>query len=684
MAKKSFNRTIFFSIITSVMLVSSCGQPLMSEALNGSSIELNSFNANTSYPVNKYTFRYVSDHRPIGKSIFSSDIYFSQSYFEHSAYEYDPHLATASLCLTVATYTDYAPFDEEWYASQPKYIKETLKTIGFNSFTTNDDFLQTPRADSIGLAVAKKEFSDYTVIAVAPRSGGYYSEWADNMHLGDGSKSDYMHEGWYNTAQKLINFVSGYVADKQITGRVKLWMTGFSRGGAVVNVAAGLLDARLDNGEQIFNNANLRREDIYTYTFEAPQGANTNSKTIKLPKDAIYGNIWNVINPNDIVTKVAMSEYGFTRFGNDRFITTKFFDPSNFEDNRRSFKAIYDVINQTDEVTYTSDNFGMYGLKVEDFLNIIKIVPTIIDLFSADFKNMKDKTKANYDANIASTLLIEELTSNLGSRSNYVSKYQKPLEDLMLIMKDEKNTEIPSTPYLILKLIGIAAVSNSVFGGFGDIKDYVKNAAGKYATAISNAIGTLIGPLCDTYWEKPNELISIFAHISDVIQNHSTDVNLAHLQAQDSYYVDSYNETHSNKISVVPLRNNADFGRMHFFGFNDLGLRLDSKKGTRVVNVEGHVLGKSDIEQCNAEYAVGYYSYVTEEKMELFMPINRKYNISMKSYSKKPRHRCEYWAYYQFISLDNRGSKKIELDHKKDTAYFNLIDLSAMSLSVFN
>ena len=143
------------------------------------------------------------------------------------------------------------------------------------------------------------------------------------------------------------------------------------------------------------------------------------------------------------------------------------------------------------------------------------------------------------------------------------------------------------------------------------------------------------------------------------------------MQLQDSYYVDSYNSSHSDKISLVPLRNNADFGRMKFFGFNDLGLRLDSKKGKRVVNVEGHVLGKSDIEDCKNKYAVGYYSYVTEEKMELFMPIDCKYNISMKSYSKKPRHRCEYWAYYQFISLDNRGMKRIELDHKKDTAYFN-------------
>ena len=625
-----------------------------------------------SYPTNKYSIAYVSDHRPIGKSIFTSDIYFSQSYFEHSSYEYDPHLATASLCLSISTYTDYPPYNEEWYASQPKYIKEALETIGFNSFVTNDDFLQTARFDSLGLAAAKKEFSDYTVIALIPRSGGYYSEWANNMHLGDGSKSDYMHEGWYNAAQKSIDFIKDYINDNQVTGHIKLWLTGFSRGGAVVNIAAGLLDSCLDKGQKVFDKVDLKREDIYTYTFEAPQGANINSKTIKLPKDAIYGNIWNVVNPNDVVTKVAMSEYGFTRFGIDKYITTKFYDSSNYDNNRRVFKSLHDVINQTDEFHYSGDNFGMYGLKIEDFLKIITIVPAVIDIFDGNFGDAKDNTKANYDANIASTLLLEELTSNLGSRSNFVKKYQKPLEDLMLVMKDEKISEgMPSTPLLIVKMIGAAVLSSTLIGDSDEVEKYTKSFAGQYASVINDCIDALIGPLSSTYWERPNELISMFVHMGDIFQNHSIDVVLAHLQAQDSYYIDDYNASHGNKINVVPLRNNADFGRMKFFGFNDLGLRLDSKKGRRVVNVEGHILGKSDVEDCEQGYAVGYYSYVTEEKMELFMPIGRKYNISMKSYSKKPRHRCEYWAYYQFISLDNRGKQRIELDHKKDTAYFN-------------
>ncbi len=627
----------------------------------------------TDYEIIKTTFTYAPEFRSETRPHFTSDIYFSQLYFEHSSYLYDPHLATTSLCLAIATYPDYGIYDDpEWYEKQPKFIKGALEAIGFNSFVTNDDFVQTARFDSIGLAAAKKEFNDYTVIAVTPRSGGYYSEWANNMHLGDGSKSDYMHEGWYDAANKMIDFIIDYVNDFEITGHVKLWMTGFSRGGATANIAGGLIDSRLDKGEKLLGNSvRLSKEDVYTYTFEAPQGANVNSKTIKLPRDAIYGNIFNIVNPNDVVPKVAMSEYGFTRFGVDKFITTRFYDPKNYKDNRNTFKKLHDLDNQNDEVVYSGDDFDMYGLKIEDFLSIIAVIPAITGILSGNFGQTKDKTKSNYDANIASTLFIEELTDQLGSRSDYVKKYQTPLENIMLILKNENFTDIPSTPGLVAKIFILSVISNSVLGNFSSIKNAIKSSVGEYATRVVELLDVLVDPLVDAYWERPNELISIGVHVGDIFQNHYSDVTLAHMQSQDSYYIEEYNRNNVDKISVVPLRDNADFGRMHFFGFNDLGLRLESKKGTRVVNVEGHILGKSDILQCDDEYAVGYYSYITEEKMELFMPINRKYNISMKSYSKKPRHRCEYWAYYQFISLDNRGVKKVQKDHKKDTAYFN-------------
>lgn len=52
--------------------------------------------------------------------------------------------------------------------------------------------------------------------------------------------------------------------------------------------------------------------DIYTYTFETPQGAvNSDEKS--------YNNIFNIVNPVDLVPKVAPSKWGFGRYGVDRY-----------------------------------------------------------------------------------------------------------------------------------------------------------------------------------------------------------------------------------------------------------------------------------------------------------------------------------------------------------------------------
>ena len=629
------------------------------------------------YEVKKYNIEYVSNNAP-DTPIYNADVYFSQNYFEHSSFDYDPHLASASLCLAVTTFTNYSDtYDDAWYQSQPYYVKKYFETLEFNSIAVNEDFLTSANIDTIGLCAAKREFNNYTLIGVVPRSGGYFREWASNMHLGDGSKSDYMHEGWYNAANKLINFVKDYITNNNVTGKIKLWMTGFSRGGATTNVAAGLLDNKLNNKEKVFGNSvTISREDIYAYTFEAPQGANVNSKTVKAPKDSLYNNIWNIVNPLDIVPKLTMKEYGFTRFGRDKYITNKFYNPSAYDDNRRTFNAFLNVFHQTPVWNLNPDSFEMCGFEIKNLGMDILVTLTSAIATDADMPTIlypfRDKTKVNYDANIAFNSLMGELVSNLGDRKNFVKKYQSNLENLMLIIQNEKNSGNISYMTLFLKILCISAIFDTTLNSPKVTKAAIQTIWGdKLATELYDALNKLTGPLSATYWEKPNELLSIAGYLSNIFYNHYPEVTLAHLAAQDSYYLDEYNSKVSNKLNLVPLFDNANYGRMHFFGYNDIGLRLDSKKGTRVININGHLIGKSDVDDCYDGYAAGYYSYATEEKMDLYMPINRKYNISMKSYSKKPYHRCEYWSYYTFLSLDNRGVSQVQVDHKKESTCFN-------------
>ena len=632
--------------------------------------------AETNYPVEKATFHYAPV-APEKVPSFVADVYFSRNYFEHPSTEYDPHLASASAAMVISTFTDFGPFDEDWYLNQSKFVKEYFSAIGFDGFTVNEDYQKSATFDSIGLAAAKREFDGYTVVAVTPRSGGYFREWGNNMHLGDGSKSDMMHEGWYNAANKLLSFVDGYVTAQNVKGKVKLWMTGFSRGGATTNIAAGLIDNKLSKGEPIFSNgATTSREDVYAYTFEAPQGANVHSKNVKAPKDSLYDNIFNIVNPLDIVPKVAMKQYGFTRFGRDKYMRTAFYDPNGYESYSHTYRALLDVFNQNKEVTVNRcDEFTMGGFDVKylggDIISLI-VGGIFSDKELVDYvKKNKDKTKVNYDANIAVSILLEEIVDNIGDRNQYVANYQNSLESVMLLIQDEAHPV--STPFSRLIKTFFAAMVTNALGGGNKAKSQIAEGWGEdIGEELDKLVSSLTSPLLSVYWERPNELFSLAGYAPYVMQNHYPDFTFAHLASQDSYYVDAYNQgkAAAETIALNTFMDNADYGRMKFFGYNDIGLRLDNVDGTRVINIEGHYLGKSDIKSCQKGYAAAYYSYATEEKMELFMPVGRTYNISMKSYSKKPSHRCEYWAYYEYFALDNTGKAQVRRDHKKESVAF--------------
>ena len=589
-------------------------------------------------------------------------IYYSDDYFRHSSTEYDEHLATLSCIMTnfsVPLDNPDSLDDENWYFSQPERLYGFFGSIGFKDFETNDDYVSRSRFDSIGVACANKQVDDYTVIGVGIRSGGYFREWSNNVYLGDGTKSDYMHEGWYNAANKTIDFIDEYISANRITGKIKVWIAGFSRGGATTNLAAGLLDNRIKNNEELFSNdVTLTRDDLYAYTFEAPQGANYNSETVEKPGSELYNNIYNIVNPNDLVPKVAMSEYGFTRFGTDKFITTEFYDPENYADNRDVFLNLYEE-NGSSRSGYKADDFKMYGTPLKKMAPLVAELVACLPAGVADIVSqikdgtilVKDDTKANYDANIAAYLLLEEMTKNIGSRSDYCSKYQQGVSNFLLTLMNDVDALKEEELYGLLSKVLLSSAVSSV-PGFGDLaEDAIRDVLPKDANTdeVIDAIEPLLEVVAQTYWNRPNELISFGLYVKDIFQNHDNGVNIAHLEAQDSYYVGNYNREHGILMPMVELRDSADFGRVTCKDYNDIGLYTNDGK-TNLVSVKGAKGVKSEIKKCEKGFAVGYYSYATEEGLELFTPVNRKYILNMMSYSVKPKHTVSYSAFYQSVS----------------------------------
>ena len=605
------------------------------------------------------------------------DMFYSDEFFAGPSTVYNSHLCTLSMYMTKFSMNPDGPSDEndtKYYQGQSDRVHGFFDAIGFTDFEANEDYKKRTAFDTIGIACASRVIGDTTVIAVVPRSGGYYLEWGNNVWLGDGSKSDYMHEGWYNAANKLIAFLKSYVAKYKITGTVKLWMAGFSRGGAVVNIAAGLLDNEPGDSISLGGGAYVDPNDLFAYTFEAPQGANIYSTTVKTPRHYIYNNIFNIINPNDLVPKVAMSQYGFTRFGQDKFITTLFFDPDNFISNRHSPRALYGTMHDAaDELT--GDHIVMNGITGdEEFLAMLGLTSYVIEAVRAAVNGVMtfvsvDDTKALYDPNIVETIILEELVNAIGTRDDYVRLYQEGMRDLLMaFMSDvKKEDEDPMTLLIegiIFSCLGDIDGSVVPFGIVAaEFADYLF-----YSPEAASMESKLVHVAKAIFAERPNELVTMALYIGTIFSNHGTDNVLAHMQAQDFYHTDLYNDTHPrDHAAVIPLRGSADMGRITFDGYNDI---LVEKDGETLVNVKGDAWGKSKIVECEGGFAVGYYSYAFSEKMELFFPLDTDLTVTFRGYSKKILHEVSYDIYRQYNSVGPYGEIKTRVAHDTDFCSF--------------
>ena len=92
------------------------------------------------------------------------------------------------------------------------------------------------------------------------------------------------------------DYAAAGLSGMKINGKVKYWITGQSRGGAI----AGILAARLKD----------KAEGIYAYTFESP--ANVESEAVQ-DNEETYGYIHNYICSDDVVTLIPPWE--MTRYG---------------------------------------------------------------------------------------------------------------------------------------------------------------------------------------------------------------------------------------------------------------------------------------------------------------------------------------------------------------------------------
>ena len=571
-------------------------------------------------------------------------IYYSDEYFKHRATRYNPHLATLSIYMAKYSMNPGNPDnpdDTYWYQHQSDRVANFWTTIGFNSPYFNEDYYTRTSFDTIGIGAAYRKIkegnNEFTVIACTVRSGGYFFEWENNVFRGDGSNSDYNHEGWYNAANRVVAFIGEYLKylkDNNLleTQQIKLWLSGFSRGGAVMNLTGGLLDNKLGMDDsktryEIYEGVNLKREDIMVYTFEAPQGANFNSKNNAAePHDELYYNIFNIVNPNDLVTKVAMQRYGFTRFGIDKFITTQFFDPDPFDANRRFVKAL--ARDYDSSYNWTADDFTTYGISYSTLLSNPDTILQVIDwaTVGGDFPKViyNDTNKQNYDANIVLDVLIDRAIDSLGDRQSYCDHFQDFARKLMHAMMPDCKQEGALTWKELVIMVAIQALGYAVLGpAAGLITDLdLETLTGCTSSDVYFALG-IAG---DVFLEYPTEVISLAKGIGDVFENHSTQLNVFHAQAQDSYYIKRFNKEYQlGQIRLVPYRDNSELVRFECIDINEGHIYVDGEEKLLVDNRDdvaenGQQANGTQIYTLFDGFAVGIYNYTDYHRLEVFVP----------------------------------------------------------------
>ena len=192
--------------------------------------------------------------------------------------------------------------------------------------------LVTQREDTVAYTLARKRVtgadgSTRSVILVSVR-GSYGSEWLSNLKiegvspegetaLSEDQETRYDHSGYVEAASEVSQAVAPWVRESHRRGdQVTLLLVGHSRGGAIANLVAAQADdelAALAEGAQPQDGLELAAGDaVAGYTFASP-GCTTSTHA----HAARYGNIFNIVNPADLMPVLPLASWGYARYGVD-------------------------------------------------------------------------------------------------------------------------------------------------------------------------------------------------------------------------------------------------------------------------------------------------------------------------------------------------------------------------------
>ncbi|MBR3319660.1 hypothetical protein IKG06_04150 [Candidatus Saccharibacteria bacterium] len=260
-------------------------------------------------------------------------IEYSDEFFSEPSPGDHPELRAVSYALALAGYENQA----DGYPADPSNpypkLKGLLDQLGFSDYQSWD-IASEPDGHSMGATIGRKTLSSgQELIVIAPRNYNYMTEWLSNFNVG--ASGD--HAGFSESASFIKNYFDQYLSARSLAN-YKLWVVGYSRGGAVIDLFAKSINENLTDYQ-------LAPDDFYAYTFGAPRASLVETK---------YANIHDVKDGNDLILGYVFPElWGFYNTG-----TYEEIHPADLEI-PTSVINIADLADSSRAMNILSDNEGL-------------------------------------------------------------------------------------------------------------------------------------------------------------------------------------------------------------------------------------------------------------------------------------------------------------------------------------
>ena len=393
------------------------------------------------------------------------NLYYHNNYFRHSATILDDDLKLLSFASAVVS-------------DKVERAASFFESMYFDNFHWHD--YDEITEDTIGYFFAHKNIDDFELYAVSVRGFEYQAEWANNFKIGTEDDANGDHYGFSLRATELYEDLVGYINTlHQVDKTVKIWISGYSRAGAI----SDFVSMKIMNS----NDYSVNENTLYTYTFEAPASIYKDNKVA-------YPNVFNFYNSADLIPYIPPQKYDLYRTGTDISI---------YDENVETIVANFDPA---------------------------IVLPT----FTA--KEGKFSNDQEFIAHVLDGMLEETGNAgSMGTRQAYVDNYQDDLAyivALLFTLPPETNEKVMAA----MKDLGFTDVISLIAGGnpfYSKVKavldedgvpyddEKLKNGTAKIGLFVSKHLG-FVGEFVDIWSMGIDEEMS--ANLSRAITMHYPEI----------------------------------------------------------------------------------------------------------------------------------------------------------------